>query len=157
MADKIAAFQVPPVEKSILVSCAPERAFRAFTAEIAQWWPLATHSVGRAKAQSVAIEPQVGGRVFETQDDGTQCDWGRVLDWAPPLRFAMTWHPGRTPESEQVVELSFAAEGDATRVTLRHRGWERLGAEAAKMRDAYESGWGVVLGRCYADFLAPGQ
>ncbi len=154
MAETIAQFEVPPVEKSVLVACAPERAFRAFTAEIAQWWPLASHSVGRDQARSVMIEPRLGGRVFETQQDGTQSDWGRVVDWTPPLRFAMTWHPGRTPETGQVVEVFFAVEGAGTRITLRHRGWERLGAGAAKMREAYESGWGVVLGQAFAGHLA---
>ena len=152
MNDEVAAFRVPPVEKSILVPCAPERAFQAFTAEIAQWWPLSTHSVGQAKASSVAIEPRIGGRVFETQQDGTQCDWGQVLAWSPPDGFTMTWHPGRAAATHQVVELRFVAEGGATRVTLLHRGWESLGAEAVKARESYDGGWtGVFAGR-YADF-----
>ncbi|HEX4830710.1 MAG TPA: hypothetical protein VH478_06410 [Trebonia sp.] len=33
----------------------------------------------------------VGGRVHETWDDGTEVDWGEVLAWSPPERFAMTW------------------------------------------------------------------
>lgn len=152
MNDGAAAFRVPAIEKSILVPCAPARAFQAFTAEIGQWWPLATHSVAQGQARGVTIEPRVDGRVFETDAAGNESDWGQVLEWAPPLRFAMSWHPGRDARSGQVVELSFTAEGSGTRVTLRHRGWESLGADAAKARGFYDSGWDSVLAGRYADF-----
>jgi uncharacterized protein YndB with AHSA1/START domain len=136
------------------VPCTPERAFHAFTAEIGQWWPIRTHSVGQVKARSVIIEPRVGGRVFETDADGGEHDWGRILEWTPPHRFAMTWHPGRAPETHQVLELSFAAEAQATRVTLVHRGWEVLGAEAAAKRDDYAGGWQAILTRDFAAYMA---
>lgn len=152
MTDGITAFQVPPLEKSILVPCAPARAFQAFTAEIGQWWPLSTHSVGQGQAQAVVIEPRVGGRVFETDGTGAQADWGRVLEWSPPGRFVMTWHPGRAADTAQVVELGFAAEGSGTRVTLRHRGWESLGAAAGNTRESYDGGWDTVLAGHYAGF-----
>jgi uncharacterized protein YndB with AHSA1/START domain len=150
--DDVAAFRVPPLEKSVHVPCAPDRAFQAFTAEIAQWWPLSTHSVAQGRARSVTIEPRVGGRIFETDAAGGESDWGRVLDWAPPHRFAMTWHPGRPASDGQVVELGFTAAGSGTRVTLVHRGWESRGADAAKARDSYDSGWDSVLAGRYADF-----
>jgi hypothetical protein len=152
MSDEIAAFPVPPVEKSIQVPCAPDRAFRAFTAEMGQWWPLSTHSVAQGQARDVTIEPRLGGRIFETDTAGGESEWGQVLEWAPPHRFTMSWHPGRAAESGQVVELRFAAEGAGTRVTLVHRGWEKLGAAARTTRDSYDSGWGSVLAGHYADF-----
>jgi hypothetical protein len=37
---------LPPLRKSITVGWSPEAAFRRFTAEIASWWPLRSHSVG---------------------------------------------------------------------------------------------------------------
>jgi hypothetical protein len=153
MTEPIAAFQVPPVEKSVLLPCAPARAFEAFTAEIAQWWPLATHSIGQEKATRVTIEPRVGGRVYETAADGAEHDWGRVLEWTPPRRFAMTWHPGRGADTAQILELDFAAEGAGTRVRLTHRGWETLGDKARAVRDNYESGWASILSRNFAAHL----
>ncbi|HWA51337.1 MAG TPA: SRPBCC family protein [Dongiaceae bacterium] len=152
MTDNVTTFQIPPVEKSILVPCAPDRAFRAFTAEIGQWWPLSTHSVAQGQARGVAIEPRIGGRVFETDAAGGESDWGRVLEWAPPHRLVMTWHPGRTAASEQTVEINFVAEGADTRVILRHHGWENLGIEAARARDLYNNGWDMVLAGRYGDF-----
>lgn len=147
-----ASFKVPPVEKSVLVRCEPARAFAAFTAEIALWWPMQTHSVTQAQARSVAIEPRIGGRIFETAADGTESDWGRVLSWSPPHGFSMTWHPGRPADPHTVVELSFSADGDATRVRLVHRGWEALGARAEAARDSYQGGWDTVFVRDFGGY-----
>jgi len=146
-------FVVPPVEKSVLVRCGPARAFAAFTAEIAQWWPMQTHSVAQAQARRVAIEPRVGGRILETAADGTESEWGRVLTWSPPTGFSMTWHPGRAADPHTIVELSFAAEGAATRVRLVHRGWEALGKDAEAARENYNGGWDKVLGQDFAGHL----
>lgn len=152
-----ARITVPPVEKSVLVRCDPTRAFAAFTAEIAQWWPMQTYSVAQAQTRSVAIEPRVGGRIYETAADGTDSEWGRILTWSPPDGFTMTWHPGRPSDPHTIVELSFAAEGGATRVHLVHRGWEALGARAEAARESYDGGWETVMTRNFASYLGSGN
>lgn len=146
-------FVVPPIEKSVLVRCDPARAFAAFTAEIAQWWPMQTHSVAEAQTRSVAIEPRIGGRIYETAADGTESEWGRILAWSPPAGFSMTWHPGRPADRHTIVELSFSSEGEATRVHLIHRGWEALGADAQQARDSYNGGWDTVFVRDFGRHL----
>lgn len=138
---------IPPVRKSILVSWPVERAFDRFTREIAEWWPLATYSVGEARTETVIFEDRIGGRLFETQKDGTEADWGRVTAWEPPHRVAFTWHPGRPEETRQEVEVTFRAEGGKTRVELVHTGWERIPERPREMRDGYDSGWDLVLAR----------
>jgi hypothetical protein len=75
---------IPPVRKSIHVPWSVERAFRRFTREIADWWPLSTYSVGEGKSDTVTFESRVGGRLFETLQDGTEAEWGRVTTWEPP-------------------------------------------------------------------------
>jgi uncharacterized protein YndB with AHSA1/START domain len=154
MNDKVAAFAVPPLEKSVLVRCDPRRAFDAFTAEIDRWWPKETHSV--AKAASCGIEPFVGGKAFEIAHDGTRHEWGRVTAWNPPRGLTFTWHPGREEIAGHEVELRFTPEGSGTRVTLIHRGWEKLPPEKQSQRESYDKGWGSVFGekyRAYANSL----
>ena len=151
---QVAGLSVPPVEKSVLVRCDPARAFQAFTAEIGQWWPLQMFSVSQGKARATIIEPREGGRVYETAEDGSTHDWGRVLSWSPPSCFSMGWHPRRLPDAHTVVELSFVLEGDGTRVRLVHRGWETLGKNAEQSRRNYERGWDKVLGQAFAAYLA---
>lgn len=138
---------IPPVRKSIVVPWSVDRAFHRFTAEIADWWPLSTHSVGADKANTVTFEGRVGGRLFETLQDGTEAEWGRVTAWEPPRRVAFTWHPGRTEETRQEVEVTFRSDGAGTRVELVHTGWERIPEKPREMRDRYDSGWDHVLAR----------
>ena len=134
------------VRKSVTVAASPERAFELFTDGVAGWWPLHTHSTAKENAETVVIEPHVGGRFYERTVDGDEHDWGTVTAWEPPGLFACSWHPGYDPAEAQDLEIRFVPEGDGTRVELVHTGWERRadGAEAAK---DYGQGWEIVLGR----------
>jgi uncharacterized protein YndB with AHSA1/START domain len=137
---------LPPIRKSILVDATREAAFSRFTAELASWWPLASHSVGGDSAQTVVMEPRVGGRIVERLVDGTQHVWGTLEAWDPPNRIAFTWHPGRDPSTAQNVEVTFVRWNEKTRVVLTHSGFERLGKLARRARRGYRIGWTYVLG-----------
>jgi uncharacterized protein YndB with AHSA1/START domain len=140
-----------PVRKSVTVARPAAEAFEIFSAGISSWWPLDTYSISQARAKSCAIEPRVGGEVYEVRDDGERFAWGRVLAWEPPRRFVMTWHPGHDPTTAQELEVRFVPEGGKTRVELEHRGWQKLGAQASEMREAYDGGWEAVLGKHYVE------
>lgn len=134
-----------PLHKSITVPWSQERAFTRFTTEIGSWWPLRTHSVGGARTVRCGFEGRVGGQIYEETADGTRLVWGTVLVWEPHSRTVFTWHPDRTPEVAQNIEVRFTPAGSGTRLELIHTGWERLGAEAKKARRAYPMGWTYVL------------
>jgi uncharacterized protein YndB with AHSA1/START domain len=141
---------IPPLKRSIVVAWPPEASFRRFTDGIATWWPLETHSVGQARAETVVFEGRVGGRIVEKVSGGQDCTWGTITAWDPPRRVAFTWHPGQAPDSSQDVEVTFSPEGSGTRLELVHTGWERLGKMARRARRAYPLGWTYVL-RLWAD------
>jgi uncharacterized protein YndB with AHSA1/START domain len=130
----------PPLVREVLVTGRPDDAFRAFTDHIDGWWPMASHSVYGADA-SVAFED---GRLVERRGEESTV-WGEVLDWDPPVRLRLTWHPGTDPDEATEVTVTFTVEGTQVRVRLTHAGWERRADPAA--RDRYESGWALVLGR----------
>jgi uncharacterized protein YndB with AHSA1/START domain len=140
---------IPPGVREVLGPASLPEAFRRFTTEMSTWWPTDTHSVHLDRCDGVAFEAGVGGRIYERAGDRT-CEWGRVVEWQPPDRVVFSWYPGREPATAQRVEVTFATEAGATRVTLVHRGWEALGAAATKTREAYDSGWIRVL----AEFAA---
>jgi uncharacterized protein YndB with AHSA1/START domain len=135
-----------PILKSVTVKAGPEQAFRRFTEEIGTWWPLPSHSVGQAEAETVVMEGRVGGRIVERIRGGRESVWGTVTAWEPPHRVAFTWHPGDAPDTAQDVEVRFTPIGARTRVELEHRGFERLGRMARKARRGYPIGWAYVLG-----------
>lgn len=142
-----------PLEKSVAVPKSPAEAFRIFTEGIARWWPLAKFSIshGASKTATTCVfEPFVGGEIYEVDEDGARLPWGRVVAWSPPTRVAFTWHPGGDPAEAQDVEVTFAADGTGTRVTLVHSGWQKLGERGAAARIGYGEGWTVVLGEAFA-------
>ena len=146
---------IAPIVKAIETDRPIDEAFRLFTANMADWWPLASHSVGRDKAQWCGLEDRVGGRVFERTESGEEHVWGTVTDWQPPHRLAFTWHPGQGPEVHTELVIRFTALAERrTRVELEHRGWEALGDRAEAVRGNYDGGWDQVFGRHFGEFAA---
>src|ERR1700693_638953 len=111
----IAQFTVPPVVKAISVRATPARAFELFAGDLARWWPLAQFHTGPDPVDC-AIEPQVGGRVFQRAGDGRETAWGTVLADDPSHHLAFTWIVGLSAEQEQRVEIRFTPEERGTRV-----------------------------------------
>ena len=130
------------VRKTVTVPLPPERAFELFTARMGEWWPFATHSVYGDAVETGVFEERVGGRVLERTADGREHEWARVRAYEPPSRFVLEWvvNPAR-PATE--LEVTFSAEGDATRVELEHRGW----GDDDDGRRSYDEGWETVLAR----------
>lgn len=142
---------IEPVRMELVVPLAQEAAFDLFTSRISTWWPLSTHKVSKGSGSRCSFEPRAGGRIYESDDSGAEFDWGMVRAYERPTRLVFSWHPERDPSTAQEVEIRFTPVADGTRLDLEHRGWEALGDQAAQMRDAYEHGWGFVLGQCYRD------
>jgi uncharacterized protein YndB with AHSA1/START domain len=134
------------VRSSVTVKLPRDEAFRLFTERIGRWWPLARHTVYKADAVDVTMEPRVGGRLYETAADGRTSDWGSVTVWQPVDRLAVTWHPGDEEELATLVEVTFSDTADGgTQVDLLHTGWEIHGATASEAAATYRSGWPGVL------------
>ena len=140
-----------PVRKSLVVKTNPQVSFTAFTSGIGRWWPR-SKSIGSAAQADVILEPRVGGRWYERGADGSECEWGKVLEWQPPSRVVLAWQIGADwkfdPALVTEVEITFTSVGEGeTRVEIEHRHLERLGAGAERAREAFDSenGWMGVL------------
>jgi uncharacterized protein YndB with AHSA1/START domain len=132
------------ITKEIHVDATPETAFAVFTEQIGDWWPLDRYSVFGADA-NVAFEDE---RIVERSPNGEESYWGEVLEFEASSRVRFTWHPGRAEDEDPTeVEVTFAADGDGTLVTLVHSGWERVSEERRAGRVDYDNGWPRVLGR----------
>jgi uncharacterized protein YndB with AHSA1/START domain len=146
------AEQANSLRKVVSVKASPEVAWRVFTEKMGTWWPLATHKIGKAKAVDAVIEPRVGGRWYERGDDGSTCDWGRVLAWEPHSRLVLSWDINadwqHDPNLKTQVEVHFIADGkNGTRVELEHRHLDRYAARRDEMRGIFDSegGWSGLL------------
>lgn len=135
-----------PVRKTVTVEASIDHAFKVFTEDIGDWWPIQSHSVHEEGAVSVGMETREGGAIFEVWQEGREV-WGEITTWDPPQRIVFTWHPGYAREEATEVEVRFASRGNITVVELEHRGWEARGARAAEIRDNYDRGWVTTLNR----------
>ena len=158
---KSAVLSRPPVRQSTIVRSDVDHTFEAFVRMMGAWWPVERLSVGKERVRDVTVEQRLGGRIYETWDDGTTVDWGEVIVWEPPARMVLSWL--NTPVATE-VELAFTALGpDLTRVAVEHRGWEHLTAEQLREdcaepggyhSGAYSRGWLLVLER-FAGSVGP--
>lgn len=115
---------------SLRVSAAPARAFAVFTEQIGAWWKsnglfqFTSGPPGRLAFES--------GCLIEAKPDGSRFEIGRVTAWEPGSRVAFTWRQASfSAEQETQVEVRFEPVGDATRVTVEHRGWDTIPIERA--------------------------
>jgi len=138
--------QLEPVMKRRRLPVAPDSAFALFTERIADWWPVATHSIHGDDVTEIRFEGKVGGRVVEVTGDGTIESWADVLAWDPPHRLVLSWHPNPNPVAASTLEVRFAPTPEGgTELTLEHRGWEEFGTDGAELRESYDGGWEIVL------------
>jgi uncharacterized protein YndB with AHSA1/START domain len=143
------------IRRSVTVDCSVEHAFTTFTERIHEWWPLGTHSIDQYESgsppETVVFQGGAGGQIYERTSKGEELKWADVLAYDPPHRFVLAWNPSREQEGPQTeIEVTFTDEGGRTKVDLEHRGWERLGADAAEARQSYADGWKGVLAK-YAE------
>jgi len=117
---------------SVTVAVPPPLAFEIFTEEIDRWWRRGI-KFRHTRGGFLRIEPEVGGRLFESIDgDGGPhvFEVGRVRVWDPPRRLTFTWHNANFAAHEQTeVDIEFVPATAGTLVTVTHRGWSSLPAD----------------------------
>jgi uncharacterized protein YndB with AHSA1/START domain len=137
-----------------------ERAFKVFTDGFDSWWPR-SHHIGGADLQEAIMEPRTGGRWYEKDVDGSECEWGEVLAWEPPGHVALSWHLNPEwqydpdPGHASRIDVNFTSLGpDSTRVELVHSAIDRHGPDWRQVRDGVssEGGWPGLL-QLFADTL----
>jgi uncharacterized protein YndB with AHSA1/START domain len=116
------------------VKAAPERAFQAFVEEIGAWWrPNELFQTTPRAPGRLAFESGQGGRLTETLEGGKVFEIGRITAWEPPTRLEFSYRQANfPPDLHTEVEVTFTAVGEETRVSVEHRGFDRVPAGAAR-------------------------
>ncbi len=142
-----------PVRKQITVDASQQQAFDAFTRRMGAWWN-PDHRLSDRPLADVVVEPREGGRWFEVDADGKECQWGKVLAWEPADRLLLAWQLNGDwdydPDFLTELEIRFVPEGPtSTRVELEHRHLERFGDDAPAVRSSLDgsNGWSGLLER----------
>ena len=118
------------IQATTVVALDPVVAFEVFTDEIDAWWRRGPRFRWLTEAEgTLRFEGGEGGRLVEIRDDATGegFEVGRVLVWKPAERLVFELRARSfEPDQRTEVEIVFEAEGEGTRVTVEHRGWDRL-------------------------------
>lgn len=153
---------VAPVTSSVEVAAPIERVFDAFVNRMDAWWPR-EHVLHDSPYETAQIEPFVGGRWFTRHADGVETTVGKVEQWDPPRRVAVSWminlewacEPDESKAS--LVTATFSpVDGNRTLVELVHDRFEAHGDghESMARSVAGEQGWPMILERFAASLIA---
>ena len=146
------------VRATTVVPADPQQAFDLFTSEVDLWWrrgPRFRQGLGRPSV--MRFEGGEGGRLLEvyTDEAGGAFEIGRVRIWKPGDRLLFEWRgfnfePGLVTE----VEVRFEPAARGTRVTLEHRGWDRV-PEGHASRHGYgtSNAFTSMIGLWWGDLL----
>lgn len=130
------------IHKSVLLPCAPGRAFALFTDRVSDWWPADRRHTRDPRSELFLT---ASGRFWERARDGHEVDLGRVRVWEPPHRLILDFYVGTDAAHPTEVEVSFTAEGAGTRVAVTHRPTARSEALWKQRAAKFERSWEVVL------------
>jgi hypothetical protein len=138
------------VTASVEVAVDPATAFAIFTEEIERWWrPGPINWNDPARAIGIRFERGVGGRWLEIYDDAASdvLEIGRITVWEPGVRLVLLYRDAGHELDDTEVEVRFEPTLGGTRVTVEHRGWERIPRDLAEQRRPLKGwGWANILG-----------
>jgi uncharacterized protein YndB with AHSA1/START domain len=144
---------------SVSVAVPPAVAFDIFTRDIDRWWRrgIKFRHAG-PRSGFIRLEPQVGGRLFESIDGETGpqvFEVGRVSAWDPPNRLAFSWRNANfAPEEDTAVEVNFSETAHGTLVTVIHRGWSTLRGDHPARHGRTGAAFYRMIGLWWGDQMA---
>src|SRR5918993_1923005 len=106
------------VVQEVTVPADVQRAFEVYLHGYSDW-ELTEHHLADTEPEAIVLEPFAGGRWYERHADGTECEWGSVLEVDPPHRLVLAWHVGIVgdrwgydPEHGSRVTVTFTPVGE---------------------------------------------
>lgn len=149
-------FRTLDIKLEVEINKSVETVWRSLTAGIGEWWPKAFY-VGTSPKR-FAIEPQVGGRVFEDWGDGegglfgvvTVYEANKMLQWAGDMSADF----GGPARSVTTFRLTPSADGKTTTLAFRDTPYGLLSDGAIQ---GLQEGWSFLLNACFKPFLDEGK
>jgi hypothetical protein len=124
--------QTASIRVTVIVDVEPTVAFEVFTQETASWYRPTIPSAPRQRGGQLRFD-EVARRILRATEGGGEAEVGHITVWEPPYRLVFV------DRRETEVEVVFEPFDDQTRVTLEHRGLDRLPPDEAASVTQY--GW----------------
>ena len=133
----------------------PGTAFRLFTEEVDVWWRTGPRFRWHPeRGGALRFEGGPGGRFVEVYPDGESFEVGRIRVWDPPRRLVFGFRARNFAAGESTeVEVRFDASGEATDVTVEHRGFAALRADHPVRHGLGAGAFENMMGVFWADLL----
>jgi uncharacterized protein YndB with AHSA1/START domain len=156
MSKSAAEFRSLDIRLDLEIDAAREVVWESLTNGIGEWWP-ANFYVGKSPKR-FALEPQVGGRVFEDWGDGegalfgsvTVFEQGAMLQWARD----MSADYGGPARSVTTFRLEDGAKAGTTKLSFRDTPYGMLGKQ---VMEGLEQGWRYLVVKCLQPYLERGE
>jgi len=137
------------VTESITIKAPVEKVFDAYINNIDDWWPRYgkqrrySFAPRPVEPQHIRFEPRLGGRFYETFDNGEDFVIGSITEFEPPHKLTYTW---QSPDwnAPTIIEVTFAQTTEYTLISLRHSGFEAL--ELPEIAEGYQDGTREIFG-----------
>jgi hypothetical protein len=130
------------IVKSVVLPLSSAAAFQLFTQKISAWWP-ADRRHSQASASEIFLLES--GRFYERARDGREVELGHVRSWDFPNRILLDFFIATSPEQPTEVEITFAALGQGTQVTVMLGPKPSSEALWTQRAPRYEQSWDAVL------------
>lgn len=143
---------------TVRVDAARDLAFTVFTEEIDTWWRKGKR-YRMTEGSTMSLEPRVGGRFREVRG-ARSWEMGEVLVWDPPKRLVLAWRPVNfrpadpSTEVEVVFERAIGHQGEATMVTIEHRGWDQVRPDHPVRHGQAARAFILSTGRWWGDLMS---
>lgn len=138
------------IEQEVTIKAAPARVFKALTAEIGEWWPFRTKQEKKGK---IILEPEVGGKFYETWGKGEGLLWGTVVQFIAGQRLDIVGMIGMSRLVHTFVSFSLEEKKGGTLVKLSHRG---LGEISDKEQGEFGEGWKEIMQNYLKNYVEKG-
>lgn len=130
------------IEKSVRLTCNPQRAFLLLTEKTGAWRPPGRR---HTRDPDSVIRMEGTGRFYERAADGREVELGIVRVFSPPEQVVLDWLPGTGRAQPTHVERVLQPDGEGTLVRLTHRAGPFRADEYARNAAAYERSCSLVL------------
>jgi Uncharacterized conserved protein len=128
------------VHLEVTIAASSQVVFDALTKDIATWWGFPF--LKRKDAQTIVLEPKVGGRLYEVYGENEGALWGMVTAIKSGEELSLVGSMGMPEPTYGAVTFALEPQGNMTIIKFTHSAFGRISQER---KGCYTEGWKELL------------